>query len=88
MEIELTSLAAGFLFDIVWLVRTTTQLPFFFSSFFRALPEKTTNKMKTFNPEKVSSILKIVSSNLKYKNNEERAKLYHHLQSVHYFIFF
>lgn len=44
--------------------------------------------MKTFNPEKVSSILKIVSSNLKYKNNEECAKLYHYLQSVHYFIFF
>lgn len=60
---------------------------FFFSSFFRALPEKTTNKMKTFNPEKVSSILKIVSS-LKYKNNEECGKLYHYLQSVHYFIFF
>lgn len=50
---------------------------FFFSSFFRALPEKTTNKMKTFNPEKVSSILKIVSSNLKYKNNEKCGKLYH-----------
>lgn len=32
--------------------------------------------MKTFNPEKVSSILKIVSS-LKYKNNEECSKLYH-----------
>lgn len=43
--------------------------------------------MKTFNPEKVSSILKIVSS-LKYKNNEECGNLYHYRQSVHYFIFF